>query len=35
LPIEDLEIMVAALADDKSLQGMRNKALLQIAYFDA
>ncbi len=35
LPIEDLEIIVASLANCKSLQGMRNKALLQIAYFGA
>lgn len=35
LPIEDLEAMVIALQDDASLQGMRNKALLQIAFFGA
>lgn len=35
LPIEDLELMVAAMKDDVSLQGKRNKALLQIAFFGA
>ncbi|WP_284079326.1 site-specific integrase [Herbaspirillum aquaticum] len=35
LPIEDLEAMVIALQEDASLQGMRNKALLQIAFFGA
>ena len=35
LPIEDLELMVATMKDDISLQGLRNKALLQIAFFGA
>lgn len=35
LPIEDLEVMVAVMKDDISLQDIRNKALLQIAFFGA
>lgn len=35
LPIEDLELIVTALQCDTSLQSLRNKALLQIAFFGA
>lgn len=35
LPIEDLELIVTALQGDNSLGSMRNKALLQIAFFGA
>jgi integrase len=35
LPIEDLEAMVVAMENDTSLQVLRNKVLLQVAFFGA